>query len=49
MVDGTPLLDLKPYVARFDQPAGPVRSGWFDPLAIDERITPASLLPREEG
>lgn len=48
MVDGTPLLDLKPYVAHVDQPAGPVRSGWFDTVTFDGRITPASLLPAEE-
>jgi len=29
MVDGTPVLDIKPYVARFDAPA-PGRIGWFE-------------------
>ena len=43
LVDGTPLLDLKPYVARFDQPQGPVRSGWFDELEVGTDITPAAL------
>jgi tRNA (adenine37-N6)-methyltransferase len=26
-VDGTPVLDVKPYVARFDRPPGDVRCG----------------------
>ncbi len=30
MLDGTPLLDIKPYVPAFDQPAEPVRSGWLE-------------------
>ncbi len=29
MVDGTPLLDLKPYVPPFDDRGGDVRIGWF--------------------
>lgn len=29
MLDGTPLLDIKPYVPEFDQRAG-VRTGWLD-------------------
>lgn len=29
MVDGTPVLDIKPYLARFDAPA-PGRIGWFE-------------------
>ncbi|MFO7609857.1 MAG: tRNA (N6-threonylcarbamoyladenosine(37)-N6)-methyltransferase TrmO [Candidatus Krumholzibacteriia bacterium] len=29
VLDGTPLLDLKPYVPQFDAPAGPVRTGWI--------------------
>ncbi|MBN2210198.1 MAG: tRNA (N6-threonylcarbamoyladenosine(37)-N6)-methyltransferase TrmO [Sedimentisphaerales bacterium] len=29
MLDGTPLLDLKPYAPRFDEPFGPVRTGWL--------------------
>jgi len=29
MLDGTPLLDIKPYVPDFDAPAG-VRTGWFE-------------------
>ncbi|MHC1791428.1 tRNA (N6-threonylcarbamoyladenosine(37)-N6)-methyltransferase TrmO [Solidesulfovibrio sp.] len=30
VLDGTPLLDIKPYAPAFDAPAGPVRSGWLD-------------------
>ena len=45
MVDGTPVVDLKPFVARFDRPDGSVRSGWFDTVAFDDSITPASLRP----
>ena len=29
IVDGTPILDIKPYVAEFDSRAG-VRNGWFE-------------------
>lgn len=30
VLDGTPLLDIKPYVPAFDVPAGPVRAGWME-------------------
>ncbi len=29
LLDGTPVLDIKPYVPLFDTPAGPVSAGWF--------------------
>ncbi|WP_048601906.1 tRNA (N6-threonylcarbamoyladenosine(37)-N6)-methyltransferase TrmO [Rubeoparvulum massiliense] len=29
ILDGTPLLDLKPYVPQFDTPVGDVQIGWF--------------------
>lgn len=29
VLDGTPLLDIKPYAPAFDAPAGAVRSGWL--------------------
>jgi tRNA (Thr-GGU) A37 N-methylase len=29
VIDGTPLLDIKPYVPAFDYP-GPARSGWLE-------------------
>jgi tRNA (adenine37-N6)-methyltransferase len=30
VLDGTPLLDIKPYVAEFDRIEGDLRMGWFD-------------------
>lgn len=30
VLDGTPVLDIKPYVPTFDQPPEPVRSGWLE-------------------
>lgn len=29
ILDGTPLLDIKPYVPEFDQPGGHVQTGWL--------------------
>jgi tRNA (adenine37-N6)-methyltransferase len=43
MVDGTLLLDIKPYVAAFDQPTGDVRCGWFEDVELPLNATPASL------
>jgi tRNA-Thr(GGU) m(6)t(6)A37 methyltransferase TsaA len=43
LLDGTPVLDLKPYVTRFDRPQGNPRSGWFDQLTIADGTTPAQL------
>jgi tRNA-Thr(GGU) m(6)t(6)A37 methyltransferase TsaA len=43
VVDGTPLLDIKPYVATFDRPPGSVRCGWFDDVTLPPGATPASL------
>ncbi len=45
LLDGTPVLDVKPYVNRFDRPPGDPRCGWFDQVAIGEHITPADLGP----
>jgi tRNA-Thr(GGU) m(6)t(6)A37 methyltransferase TsaA len=33
LLDGTPVLDLKPYVPLFDTPEGPVSAGWFSERA----------------
>ena len=33
LLDGTPVLDLKPYVPLFDSPAGSVTAGWFEERA----------------
>lgn len=37
ILDGTPLLDIKPYVPQFDQPDGVVRVGWLEKRAQDSR------------
>ena len=40
ILDGTPLLDIKPYVPAFDAyPAA--RAGWFDHCAVDRRVADA--------
>jgi tRNA-Thr(GGU) m(6)t(6)A37 methyltransferase TsaA len=38
VLDGTPLLDLKPYYPAFDAPEGEVRAGWLEgvPEAVAE-------------
>jgi tRNA (adenine37-N6)-methyltransferase len=43
LVDGTPVIDIKPYVSRFDRPPGDPRCGWFDQVTIGEKVTPAQL------
>lgn len=43
LLDGTPVLDLKPYVTKFDRPPGEPRCGWFDGVAVPEGVTPADL------
>jgi tRNA (adenine37-N6)-methyltransferase len=45
LIDGTPIIDLKPYVTRFDRPAGDPRCGWFDHVTISDGVTPARLIP----
>ncbi len=37
MLDGTPLLDLKPYVAEFDSYPG-TSSGWFDRAPVSRQL-----------
>jgi tRNA-Thr(GGU) m(6)t(6)A37 methyltransferase TsaA len=46
LLDGTPVIDLKPYVARFDRPPGDPRCGWYDRIPISDGLTPAQLTPR---
>lgn len=46
MVDGTPVIDIKPYVTRFDRPPGEPRCGWFDDVETPEAVTPEELLLR---
>jgi tRNA (Thr-GGU) A37 N-methylase len=43
VVDGTPVIDLKPFVGRFDCPPGDPACGWFDQVTITEGVTPAAL------
>jgi tRNA-Thr(GGU) m(6)t(6)A37 methyltransferase TsaA len=43
VVDGTPVIDLKPFVGRFDRPPGDPACGWFDQVTITEGVTPAAL------
>jgi tRNA (adenine37-N6)-methyltransferase len=43
LVDGTPVIDIKPYVARFDRPPGDPPCGWFDEVTISDGATPAGL------
>jgi tRNA-Thr(GGU) m(6)t(6)A37 methyltransferase TsaA len=45
LLDGTPVIDLKPYVARFDRPPGEPRSGWYDRVPIRDGATPGQLTP----
>jgi tRNA-Thr(GGU) m(6)t(6)A37 methyltransferase TsaA len=43
LIDQTPVIDIKPYVSRFDQAPGQPRCGWFDQVSITDGITPAQL------
>ena len=43
LLDGTPVIDIKPYVTRFDRPPGDPRCGWFDQLSIADGTTPGQL------
>lgn len=45
LVDGTPIVDIKPYVTRFDLPPGEPRCGWFDAVELTEGVTPSDLGP----
>jgi tRNA-Thr(GGU) m(6)t(6)A37 methyltransferase TsaA len=55
VLDGTPLLDIKPYVPRFDAFRG--RAGWLDAAPLQEpfddgrfaNLTPDSRRPEGEG
>src|SRR5580693_2077020 len=54
LLDGTPVVDVKPYVTRFDAPPGRPRCGWFDQVPIEDGATPARLArggkpPGEDG
>lgn len=43
LVDGTPILDLKPYVPAFDRPPGEPRAGWLDEVPLVDGVTPSDL------
>ena len=43
LLDGTPVVDLKPYVTRFDRPPGDPRCGWFDDITMADGATPRQL------
>jgi len=43
LIDGTPVIDLKPYVSRFDRPDAEPRCGWFDEIPFALGATPADL------
>jgi tRNA (Thr-GGU) A37 N-methylase len=43
LADRTPVIDLNPYVTRFDRPPGKPRCGWFDQLTISDGTTPEQL------
>ena len=49
LLDGTPVLDIKPYVTRFDRPPGDPRCGWFDEITITDGSTPSGLAPPPRG
>jgi tRNA (adenine37-N6)-methyltransferase len=48
LLDGTPVLDLKPYVPLFDTPDEAVKAGWFEGRAerVFERRSDDRFLPR---
>lgn len=43
VLDGTPVVDLKPYVTRFDRPADEPRCGWYDEVAMRDGVSPRDL------
>lgn len=45
MLDGTPVLDIKPYVGAFDRPPGAPRCGWVDEVELPAGATRLSLRP----
>ncbi|HEX5406259.1 MAG TPA: tRNA (N6-threonylcarbamoyladenosine(37)-N6)-methyltransferase TrmO [Pseudonocardiaceae bacterium] len=45
LLDGTPVVDIKPYVDRFDRPAGGPRCGWYDTVPMAQGVRPADLGP----
>lgn len=48
MIEGTPIIDLKPYVTRFDRPEDEPRCGWFDTVDMVDGTKPADLRPGDK-
>jgi tRNA-Thr(GGU) m(6)t(6)A37 methyltransferase TsaA len=46
LLDGTPVVDIKPYVTAFDRPEGEPRCGWFDNVPMPPAVTPEQLAAR---
>lgn len=45
LLDGTPVLDLKPWFPDADTPDEPVRGGWFDDVQLRDGLRPSDLGP----
>jgi tRNA-Thr(GGU) m(6)t(6)A37 methyltransferase TsaA len=45
LLDGTPVIDLKPYVARFDRPPDEPRCGWYDSVSMSDGAAAGQLTP----
>lgn len=43
LVDGTPIIVIKPYVTAFDRPPGEPRCGWFDTVELADGAPPTTL------
>jgi tRNA-Thr(GGU) m(6)t(6)A37 methyltransferase TsaA len=45
LIDGTPVLDVKPYVTEYDRPPGDTepRCGWFDAISFTAGTRPADF------
>lgn len=49
LIDGTSVIDLKPYVTSLDRPPGEPRCGWYDTVPLPEAASPADLARPEES
>lgn len=51
LLDGTPVLDLKPFVPLFDSPSSDVSAGWFEGRAerVFQRRSDDRFVPRSRG
>lgn len=48
ILDGTPLLDIKPYVPEFDCHSSS-RAGWFDKAGVDRRVADERFHTQDSG